>query len=128
MINRRICMELILETDPGFIDDWDSHLEEWKDWKGLPITACSDLSAFADYIDSQITSNQMIPLEPIFNLIEKLMIEGDEEVRTAVATCFLESLQNMNTPQDIWVPLLGPQSREYCKAWDDFTGVQTEGL
>ena len=27
-----------------------------------------------------------------------------------------------------FVPYLGQESREYCKAWDQFTGVRTEGL
>jgi len=27
-----------------------------------------------------------------------------------------------------FVGLLGSKSKEYCKGWDEFTGVKTEGL
>ncbi|MEZ0367600.1 MAG: hypothetical protein ACAI44_00790, partial [Candidatus Sericytochromatia bacterium] len=67
-----------------------------------------DLSTFSDYVHLALTSNQKIETSAIFQLIERLMQEGDEEVKTAAATCFLENLQNMETPPQKWVPLLGP--------------------
>lgn len=58
-------------------------------------------------------------------------MHGDEDVQTAAATCFLENLMN-RTPELIdpqrFVPLLGHESKEYCRAWDEFCGVRTEGL
>jgi hypothetical protein len=65
-------------------------------------------------------------------MIEHLMLQGDDAVKDAVATCFLENLINRTSAGDIpaanFVHLLGPESVAYCKAWDEFTGVKTEGL
>ena len=69
--------------------------------------------------------------EDIFGLVERVLDSGVEPLATAVATCFLENLLNA-TPSGIeaidYVWALGPKSREYCKAWDEFTGVATPGL
>lgn len=68
----------------------------------------------------------------VFDVAERLMVEGDNEVKDAVATCFLENLLNVASAGRIdaskFVDLLGPESRAYCRAWDEFTGVHTEGL
>ena len=50
----------------------------------------------------------------------------------AACTCFLENLINIASWGDIsysrFVPYLGEKSREFCRAWDEFTGVKTPGL
>lgn len=127
MINRLQCQSLMLETAPGFHPFWQDYLEEWQGVDEQP-GACMDLAVFSRYVHQSIVENNPIPLPEIFQLIERLMQEGDEEVKTAAATCFLENLQNRETPPASWVPLLGPASCEYCQAWDEFTGVATPGL
>lgn len=71
-------------------------------------------------------------LVKIFDFIEMLMCEGDQIVGDCAATCFLENLVNYaghgSVQASSFIPLLGPESREYCKGWDKFTGVQTPGL
>lgn len=60
------------------------------------------------------------------------MLEGNDKVRDAVATCFLENLINAvawgRIPSSSFIHLLGEESKKYYKAWDEFTGVKTEGL
>lgn len=60
------------------------------------------------------------------------MLEGDQEVQDAAATCFLENLQHQvdvgKVPGALSSSLLGSESRDYCKAWDEFTGVKTKEL
>jgi hypothetical protein len=29
---------------------------------------------------------------------------------------------------ELFVDMLGPKSKEHCRAWDKFTGVKTKGL
>lgn len=45
---------------------------------------------------------------------------------------FLENLVNSSSNGRFgskdFTKFLGPKSIEYCKAWDEFTGVKTEGL
>jgi hypothetical protein len=86
---------------------------------------------FTDYVSDLIEQGETKDLPRIFTFIEKLIVEGDQDVKDAAATCFLENLINYsdNTiPASSFVPLLGPKSRDYCKGWDEFTGVKTEGL
>jgi len=70
----------------------------------------------------------------LFELIEQFVSEGDEGVSNAACTCFIENLQNIASHDDNefeyshFVSLLGPESRAYAKAWDEFTGIRTDGL
>lgn len=50
----------------------------------------------------------------------------------AACTCFLENLINTASFGTIeysrFIPFLGEKSKEYCRAWDEFTGVKSPGL
>lgn len=60
----------------------------------------------------------------LFVLVEKLLTDGDADVKSVIATGFLEGLINRgNLPADIWRPLLGPLARKYCEAVDRFHGI-----
>ncbi len=128
MISKEDCMKFILNKFPGFKERWQKHLD-W--WDGEDAGLCNDLSQFSRYVIELIAQKQLENLPQIFSFIEFLMTNGDSEVQNATATCFLENLINV-TPEKIsansFVPLLGAESRSYCKAWDKFTGVQTESL
>ncbi|MGH2548342.1 MAG: DUF7674 family protein, partial [Thermomicrobiales bacterium] len=71
-------------------------------------------------------------LRTVFSEAERLLAEGGEEARTAIATGFLEELSHADSRNEIdmraIVPFLGSKSIEYIKAWDEFTGVRTRGL
>lgn len=88
------------------------------------------LVAFADFAVERIRSGADV--REIFETIEMLMTDGDEEVSTAAATGFLESLLHSASAGRIdaarFVGLLGERSRAYCREWDRFTGVDTPGL
>jgi hypothetical protein len=95
--------------------------------------ACSDMFAFTNYVTDLIIENKNHDeLKSIFEYVEFLLNQGDAEVKEAVATCFLENLINSAASNDIsslkFVNLLGKESKEYCKAWDEFSGTKTEGL
>jgi hypothetical protein len=129
VIGREEMRARLLQSFPDFAPRWNAFLEEWG---GQPPTACSDMREFQDYVLDFIDGKADEQLRRVFELVEQLMVEGDDEVRTATATCFLEDLQNIaaagRISADFFVPLLGPESRAYCKAWDEFTGAQTPGL
>ena len=71
-------------------------------------------------------------LRSIFEIMENLLVNGDEEVQASVATGFLETLLHMSdegkSSPSLFVPLLGEESKEYCRAWNKFSGCTTEGL
>jgi len=125
MIIPEQCMPLILERFPGFEGRWREHLESWG---GKPRRLCGDMTTFSFHIRDLVAQHELDTLPAVFTLIEEWMVHGDEMVRTAVATCFLENLLNLEVEPKCFVPLLGPVSREYCRAWDESTGVKTEGL
>jgi hypothetical protein len=64
--------------------------------------------------------------------VEMLLTTGEEDIKDAVATGFLESLLAEASRRAIslrgisW--MLGPESTRYCRAWDEFTGTKTDGL
>jgi hypothetical protein len=108
---------------------WKAHLESSAEGEhGL----CIDLSEFSDHVVDLIKTDHTDELKVIFDLVEDLIVSGDAQVRDAITTCFLENLLNAVSPTGIpasaFVAFLGPNAREFCRAWDKFTGVQTEGL
>jgi hypothetical protein len=128
MITSNQCMELILLSFPGFRERWN----EWVAWwDGEESGLSNDMAEFSRYVADLIIQGQNEDLPQIFDYIETLMVEGDNEVKNAAATCFLENLINRSdrsfSPLS-FTPLLGPESRDYCKGWDEFTGVKTKGL
>jgi hypothetical protein len=129
MIREEDCMPLILEQVPGFSDGWQAHRDCWD---GEEAGLSSDMTAFAYYVVEVLQGKRQEDLDLVFALIERLMVEGNDSVKDAAATCFIEVLQNNASAGAIdsrdFVPYLGSESRAYAKAWDDFTGVKTEGL
>lgn len=142
IISKDTCMELISEKFPEFQHIWNSYKSEytlvsedicditpfWGD-----TSFFGGMAKFSDYtsdllVEKESNSSQ---INEIFSHIEYLLVNGDEDVKNGVTTCFLENILN-KTPEKIhperFVQYLGPASREYCRAWDEFTGVQTEGV
>lgn len=71
-------------------------------------------------------------IQAVFDAAESLLLESDEETKNAVTTGFLESLLAQASAGRLDFrrigPMLGNESRKYCREWDRFTGVVTEGL
>lgn len=129
MITTEQCMTHILSQIPAFLPVWQRHIE-W--WDNEPAGLCNDFSCLTNYAESLIKISDTTTLPKLFSIIEEILVTGDDAVKTAVATCFLESLQNLESNGRIdaskFVPLLGPESRRHCLAWDYFTGVKTPTL
>ncbi len=129
MISKEECMKIVLQEVPEFSERWQAHLDYWE---GETAGLCIDLAEFSDYTVNLIQNSQSSNLRVIFDLAERLLVEGSSEVKDAIATCFLENLINVAGTDKLdaskFVNFLGPQSRAYCRAWDEFTGVRTPGL
>lgn len=132
MVFENDCSKLIFEEFPEF-----EHSKDWQDhlvfWEGEKQSLGIEMATFSHFISDSLNNNVYhLNFEKVFNFIEFLMIEGDNEVKNAAATQFLENLINRTSSGELdpkkFVHLLGPKSREYCKAWDEFTDVKTEGL
>ncbi len=129
MITKTDCMKLILQQVPAFSERWQAHLCYWGDEEA---GVCNDMAEFSHYVMDLIKNDELVNLPVIFDLVEQLMIDGSNEIQDVVATCFLENLLNAASGGRLdankFAHLLKPESRAYCRAWDEFTGVYTEGL
>jgi hypothetical protein len=129
MIERLESIEFILNNVPEFKNIWQKHHEEWAEEN---VGHCNDMYPFVDFAVEYIQLRDSEMLKRIFAVAEHLLINGSEEVKTAVATCFLESLINRASTGKIdsnfFVKYLGENSKLHCKAWDEFSGAQTIGL
>lgn len=129
MIEKHDCMRIVLRSVPEFYPAWKAHLEYWE---GEEAGLSNDLSEFSHFVIENIKEMKDGRKKEIFSLVERLLEEGDREVKDAVATCFLENLLNASSserlsPED-FVGFLGGGAKSYCKSWDEFTGVKTPGL
>jgi hypothetical protein len=124
MIPKEQLMDYVRLRIPGFEEPWSEHLRAWGEEKrGL----CSDVEVLTDYTAQLVDSGTEEQLREVFDLVEELLAQGDADVQNLLATCFVESLINLASNGRIsaqrFAPLLGPRSRQRCKAWDEFTGV-----
>jgi hypothetical protein len=123
---------IILKRFPDFANS--KYWQECIDTFGDERTMCSVMTFFGEYIEDLIIADKLssVKKKEIFDLAEEFMCQGDSDVQNGVATCFLEDLINCASANRIkysdFVPFLGKESKEYCKAWDEFTGVKSEGL
>ncbi len=120
----------LLGLDPDFERDCERYLNFTEGQETVHGIA----STFSDFIGKKLRDNRYSKAQAVFNGIETLLAEskGDENIKNALCTCFLENLLNRFTEEpavlDKFIPLLGPKSIKHSKAWDEFTGVQTHGL
>ncbi|RLK58898.1 DUF7674 family protein [Actinokineospora cianjurensis] len=91
----------------------------------LPISqAIEAAQQFVEVFDTLDTS----VVQKTFRVLEDALRDGTEQEKDAAATGFLESVLSAWDRgfdlESIWQHV-GPESREYCIAWNEFTGVPT---
>jgi hypothetical protein len=123
------CVSKLLEASESLRGRWEAHLSRWRN---AERNLCHDLEEVAEHAIDELVRCKGGEIQRLLGAVEELMVDGTDEVREAVATCFLENLQNAASagrfPARRFVEFLGPRSAEHCRAWDRFTGVRTEGL
>ena len=71
-------------------------------------------------------------LKRVFDLVESLLTDGEESVKDAVGTGFLESLLSESSAGRLdfrkIAAFLGQNAVQYCREWDKFTECTTRGL
>lgn len=130
MIKEKDCMNIVLKEFSEFKPYWEEYLLDWEDEERPGL--CLDMTIFSRFFRNEFLSMSKEYKKKLFNFIELCVTQGDESVQTAATTCFLENLQNSMDEEEIikasFVKLLGPESRDFCIAWDEFTGCKTPGL
>lgn len=133
MITRDKAPQIIVKAFPDFEQSeyWKEYLDEWPE---EPST-CRLMTCFSSYVYGLLKNSlvETSELKRIFDFVEDLMVYGSNEVQEGAATCFLENLINTAShggtfKASSFIPYLGTESVKYCRAWDEFCGVKTEGL
>lgn len=117
-ISRQEAFDLLLNECPEAKQALD---EQRKDYGDLPYM---DIAVFARQTVESFKEGKIESFPQIFAMIERLITDGDEEVRGLATVGFLESLQNNASWTDfgptVFVPWLGPKS---VAAWHELNQI-----
>lgn len=86
--------------------------------------------AFSHMVCEKLESTSLENTGPIFKFIEATIKKGGSSANAA-CTCFLESVLNRTSitiNPELFVSFLGEESKKFCRAWSDFTGVEIVGI
>jgi hypothetical protein len=133
MIESNQIIQLLIETYPDFRKALIESVDHWLPEKG-PIRPHSILMYLSGPVVKNFLKGNYDNAEQLFDLIERMVVEGEPDLANAATTCFLENLQNIasHTDNDFegghFVPLLGENSKEFCIQYDEMTGAKTKEL
>ena len=111
-------VQMMVAQKAYFADELQAHVDEMSPDPILPVMLMCD---FARRMVAE-GKQEFIGVLPF---IERLLVEGDEPTRAAIATGFVETLVSAVDRGDAALadinPTLGIKTREYWNAWDKFT-------
>lgn len=124
MITKEEMLPMLVEACPSFADKWQEHKKEYHDEDNfLPYIA---LGGFARHLIDLYRENKTSEFEKVFQVVEKLHIEGEHYVREATTIGLLEGIQNIagstNLDPEVFYNYLEPVSskwwNELNKSWN----------
>ena len=123
MIRSSEVVSLMLETLPGFRERWDKHVAKWE---GKEAGLYNDVGQFAHHIIELHTRGDVAGVQAGFRLVERLLVEGDEEAQGLGIVGVLEGIQNIashhSSGYSVFEPFLGRQSllawRKLEQVWE----------
>jgi hypothetical protein len=106
---------LLLEACPSYEADWKKFLAEYADEPDkLSYVA---LAQFAQHLSHVLASGDQQSLRRVFDLLERLIIEGDDAAQEATVVGIIKNLQNehlhQRTKPDDYLPFLLPESQRW---------------
>ena len=120
MITKDLVMPLFLAACPSFVPPWEEYRASNPD-KGLLYI---DMGELAHHMVDLIKLNQTSEFSAVFDIIERLHIEGDDYVKEAATIGILESIQNVASNNGVdpeaFVPWLRTESRKWWRQLNDF--------
>ena len=120
-INKSEAFALLLKMCPGAGAEWEEHQLEWQG-EDAPYLG---MAVFAHHLVDLMGRGETKSFPEVFAVVERLIVEGNEEVRDLAVVGFLESLQNSASwtthGYDSFLPWLKPYTRavwnELEKLW-----------
>jgi hypothetical protein len=120
MITKEQVMQLLLESCPSFSDRWEEQRVFYKDEELLYV----DLGEFARHLVELQRTHTTEEFPAVFDVIERLHLEGDPYVKEAATIGALEGIQNVagNTGVDPneFVQFMQPESAKWWRQLNDF--------
>ena len=115
-------MPRLIADFPGLRPRWEKHLELWK---GEPAGSYNDIAEFAHFVVQDLYPNgNTADLQRAFDLMERWLLNGNQNLRDLIAIGFLEDVQNVASWQtfgrEAFIPFLGSLSRQ---AWNEIEGT-----
>jgi hypothetical protein len=114
----------VAEFAPLFLEACPSARPRWEEYnlsyQGEPPNYYAECSEFSSHILDCWKNGQLEYLPGAFQVIERLVNEGDEDAQTLAVIGFMEGLQNVaghaGIDYQVFVPYLGPGS---LTAWNE---------
>lgn len=123
MISKENIIPLLVEASPGFQTIWEEFVKTQNgELEDLPYFIC--LGDFAQYLIEKLDKKVTHDFEAIFQVVERLHIEGDHYVKEAATVGLLEGIQNImlntNKNPDLFRPFLLPETARWWNKLNDF--------
>jgi len=119
-------MPLLLEACPSFRPAWEEFCSEWANEPELPCYIA--IGEFAEHLSGELAKGNEEVLRKVFEVVERLIVEGDSYVSEAAVVGVIEDLQNTNlhrgTRPEQYLPYLLPQTRRW---WTKVEAFWNEG-
>lgn len=123
MIHMEEMRQLLCRSYPGLRDRIVASADEWIGDDGEFI-AHAWLSQLCILMQQRFLQGDYEQSAALFDLVERLLNEGDDSVKTAIATGFIEGLQHQQQLNSaLWQPLLGSSATAHVRAMNSFYGL-----
>src|SRR5215467_9212841 len=107
----------LVEGFPTFSSRWRRHLEYWK---GEPAGNYNDMAEFVHFVVEDLyEKGNLNEMQRVFDCLERLFAEGNQETRDLIGLGFFETLQNFASwrpyGNTVFEPFFGPMSKRVWK-------------
>lgn len=122
MLSKDQMIAQLMDACPLFIPRWKDFLYEWQEdiikLQPLPLTLA--LGDYVRHFSTLMSKTDAKNHAKFFDIIENLLLEGDDEVQNLIRVGILEAMQNKDitnplTAED-FEPFLHPATKSF---WDD---------
>jgi len=124
-IKKHEVMNLLIDVCPSYKKRWEEYLKDNYEENDEPLLYI-DISDFAHHVAELHKKGQHEEFPAIFELVERLHIDGDEIVREAATIGILEDIQRHAGNHDGIKKFLHPESLKWWNHLDDFWSGRTE--
>ena len=106
--------------------DWPDLAAMLRDHDRDPVSgglSYLEMSAITRFLAERLRAGDTERFYAFFQAVERCLVEGDVDAISLVTVGLMEDLQNRNITEidsEVWLPFLGPTSREAWQAVEDF--------